>query len=114
MRDGYRNYFSETWCAGQKHWLGSLDSNQERMIQSHLCYHYTTSQHVEILRGYYTIKYGHCPKVSLMSLNENKAYFSIALLILAQVSRKDTVRLNTSFSAEESVVSTKKYPSLSN
>ena len=37
-------------------WLGSLDSNQERMIQSHLCYHYTTSQHVEILRGYYTIK----------------------------------------------------------
>ncbi len=45
-------------------WLGSLDSNQERMIQSHLCYHYTTSQHVEILRNYYTIKYGHCPKVA--------------------------------------------------
>ena len=45
-------------------WLGSLDSNQERMIQSHLCYHYTTSQHVEILRGYYTIKYGHCLKVA--------------------------------------------------
>jgi hypothetical protein len=38
----------------------------------------------------------------------NTAYFSIALLILAQVSRKDTMRLNTSFSAEESVVSTQK------
>ena len=32
-------------------WLGSLDSNQERMIQSHLCCHYTTSQ----LKG--TFKY---------------------------------------------------------
>ncbi len=45
-------------------WLGSQDSNLELMIQSHMCYHYTTSQHVEILRGYYTIKYGPCLKVA--------------------------------------------------
>ncbi len=27
-----------------QNWLGCLDSNQERLIQSQLCYHYTTRQ----------------------------------------------------------------------
>ncbi len=49
-----------------------------------------------------------------ITLIRRSSYLFSVLLILAQVSRKDTVRLNTSFFAEESVVSTKKYPSLSN
>ena len=45
-------------------------------------------------------------------LNYSSDYFFF-LLIFAHVSRKDTMRLNTSFSLEESL-STQKYPNRSN
>ena len=59
---------------------------------------------------------GLCPKTDSLTLVEeeypakprSRYVFAYALLILAQVSRSDTVRLNTNRSPEESTESTQK------